>query len=269
FTTDSPVGVYLARRLHATSVGVVAYGIAASSSDACASVANGLKKSGVKVGFEDLNFGLGASPTADVLQMKAHHVNLFFSCMEGSDNLDFDRAFHQNDMNLHSIWLTGYQRSLVTANPVAMQGVIYLIQHVPFEAVAQFPGKYAGMAKYLSVMRKYEPAWVYDETAIQGYINAEQFVQGLKTVAKKKETLTRANLISAINKQTNFTGGVTTPVNWTNAHTSAKPPYCSSFVEVEPGGVLKVVFAQKNNEVFVCSNKKNKQVSPLAGTPGL
>ena len=58
-------------------------------------------------------------------------------------------------------------------------------------------------------------------------------------------------------------------MNWTNAHTSALPPYCAAFVEVEAHDVLKVVFTGANDEVFVCGNNENKIIPPPAGTPGL
>ena len=80
------------------------------------------------------HFGLGANPTADVLAMKAAHVDLFISCMEGSDNLSFDQAMRQNGMTgVHSVWLNGYDRDYLKQDPADMVGVIYFDQHVPFE----------------------------------------------------------------------------------------------------------------------------------------
>jgi Periplasmic binding protein len=262
----------VARELHATSVGVLAYSIAASSQDACESVVAGLKAAGIHVGFEDVNFGLGANPTADVLAMKAAHVDMFVSCMEGSDNLAVDQAMQQNGMTgVHSVWLDGYDRAYLTQDPSAMVGVIYLEQHVPFEAATQFPGKYPAMQQYLATMEKYEPKWTYDDSSFQGYLNAVQFVQGLREEAATGKPLTQADLIATINKETAFTGdGLTVPVNWTQDHDSSPGPYCASFVEVETGDQLKVVFTQANDEVFVCGNAQNKvPVPPLPGTPGL
>jgi len=125
------------------------------------------------------------------------------------------------------------------------------------------------MAQYLATMEKYQPQYVYNDLAFQGYLNAVQFVQGLKEMAKAGLPITQANLIKTINKETAFTGGLTTPVNWTHAHTSAPPPYCEAFVEVFPGDVLKPAFVQRNDEVFVCANNQGTIVPPPAGTPGL
>ena len=259
----------LAEQLKAKSVGVIAYDIAKQSEDACQSVIDGLKLVHIHVGFQDLGFGLGADPTADVLAMKAAHVDLVFSCMEGSDNLAFTQAMQQNGVTgLHYIWLQGYNRHYLTQDPAAMVGAIFLEQHVPFEAATQFRGRYPAMEQYLRTMKRYEPKWTYDDLAFEGYLNAVQFVQGLREQAKSGKPLTQANLVATINKETAFTGGLTTPVNWTTAHDSSGSILCGSFIEVEPGDVLKVVFTHKG-EVFACSNLKGKLVPPPKGTPGL
>ncbi len=270
YTTSQPVEAYLAKKLHAKSVSVLAYSIAASSHDACASVVAGLKKAGVHVGFQDLSFPYAGNPTADVLKMKAAHTDLYVACMAGNDNLSFAKTMAEYGLgNVKKIWLNGYDRSFLKQAPSSMVGVIYLLQHVPFESVSQFPGKYPAMAQYLATMKKYQPKYVYNDLAFQGYLNGVQFVQGLQEVAKAHLPLTQANLVKTINKEKAFSGGLTTSVNWTNAHNSAPPPYCSAFVQVMAGDKLKVVFQQKNDEVFVCGNNAGKVVPPLPGTPGL
>ena len=270
YNASQPVEAWLAKKLGAKSVAVVAYNIAASSEDACAAVVKGLQQDGVHVGFEDLAFPYSGNPTADVLKMKAAHVDLFVSCMAASDNLSFAKDMHEYGLgSVHQIWSNGYNRAYLKQAPADMVGVIYLLQHVPFEAVTQFPGKYPAMAQYLATMKRYQPSYEYNDLAFQGYLNAVQFVTGLRQTVKAGLPITQANLVKTINKETAFTGGVTTPINWTYSHTSAPPPYCDSFVEVEPGDKLRVVFVQKNDEVFVCGNNQGKTVPPLPGTPGL
>ncbi len=270
YSEVQPGLVAIAKTLKAKSVAVVAYDIAAQSEDACASVIRGLKLAGVHVGFQDLAFGLGANPTADVLSMKAAHADFLISCMEGSDNLAFDLAMHQNGMtDVHTLWLQGYDRDYLKQDPADMVGAIYLEQHVPFEAATQFPGKYPAMEQYLKTMEKYEPEWTYNDLAFEGYLNAVQFVQGLRQEAETGKPLTQADLIATINKEKAFTGGLTTPVNWSKAHTSPATILCGSLVEVEPGDVLRVIDVSKNDEVFACVNSRGKLVPPPAGTPGL
>jgi len=270
YSEVQPGLVDIAKGLKATSVSVVAYSIAAQSADACAAVIAGLKAAGVHVAFQDLTFGLGGNPTADVLSMKAAHTDFLISCMEGSDNLAFDLAMHENGMtSVHTLWLQGYDRAYVQQDPAEMVGAIYLEQHVPFEAATQFPGRYPAMEQYLRTMKKYEPKWTYDDLAFQGYLNAVQFVQGIKEEAATGRPLTQADLVAAINREKAFTGGLTTPVNWSRAHTLPSSILCGSLVEVEPGDVLKVINVQKNDEVFACVNRRGAVVPPPPGTPGL
>ncbi len=265
YSTEEPTAAFLAKALGSKSVAVVAYSFGPSK-DPCQDVVNGLVQFGVHVGFQDLNFGIGGSPTSDVQQMVSHHVDLLFSCMDGSDNLAFELAMHQYGLtSAHSIWLNGYSRSVIAANPTLTSGVIFAVQQVPFEAATQFPGDYPGMQQYISTMEKYEPNWVYDETAIQGWINAAQFVAGLRAIGRN---VTQTRLIDAINEETDFNaGGLELPINWTNAHISALPPYCGAYVEAENGNT-KVVFNQ-GSSVFVCVGPNSANRVPLPpNTPG-
>lgn len=270
FNAAQPTEAWLAKKLNAKSVAVVAYNIAAQSADACAAVIKGLKQSGVNVGFSDLAFPYQGNPTADVLRMKAANADLYISCLAGADNLSFAKTMGEYGFGaIKKVWLNGYDRGYLQQAPQSMVGVIYFLQHVPFEAATQFPGKYPAMETYLAVMRKYQPQYVYNDLAFQGYLNAMQFVQGLKETASAGLPLTQANLVKTINKEKAFSGGLTTSVNWTQAHVAAPPPYCASFVEVMPGDTLQVVYPQANDEVFVCGNNQGAVVPPPAGTPGL
>ena len=53
-------------------------------------------------------------------------------------------------------------------------------------------------------MKKYEPNYVYDEVAIQGWESAALFVQGVKMAGNN---LTQANVIKQDNSLTAFTAG--------------------------------------------------------------
>ena len=80
-------------------------------------------------------------------------------------------------------------------------------------------------------MKKYEPKYVYDEVAIQGWESAALFVQGVKMAGNN---LTQANVIKQDNSITSFTaGGLTAPINWKDAgHSGHAPPYCSAYIKV-------------------------------------
>src|SRR5579862_3079372 len=55
---------FVAAQLHATSIGVVAYGVPQSAA-ACQAAVQGFGSFGLPVSFQDLSFGYGADPTGD------------------------------------------------------------------------------------------------------------------------------------------------------------------------------------------------------------
>lgn len=256
---------YVAKQLHATSVGVVAYGVP-QSADACQAAVQGFGNFGVPVGFQDLAFGFGGDPTADVLQMKAHHVDLVFTCLDVSGNVSFARTISQNGLSTKQVWLNGYDRTTLQQYAALMNGVTVEVQHVPFEAATSFPGKYPGMEQYIATMNKYQPNSTYDEVALDGWINAAQFVAGLKAVGRD---LTQAKVVAAINKTSDFNGdGLMPPVDWPHSHTGSTGPYCSAFVQAQNGKFVPQ-FVQPDNEVFVCFNRgSDTPIAAPAGTPG-
>jgi branched-chain amino acid transport system substrate-binding protein len=261
YTTEEPTAGFLARALDAKSVAVLAYNYGPSSAP-CADIATGITHYGFRLGFEDLNFGIGASPDADVQKMKNADVDLVFSCMEGTDNLAFSKAMVQFGLNTHFVWLDGYSQSVIKANPTVMNGVIFGEQHVPYEAYSQFPGTFPALEQYFTTMQKYYPQYVYDDTAIQGWIGAEQFVTGLRAIGRN---VTQTRLIDAINRETAYTaGGLVPPINWVTGHTSAPPPYCGAYVEDE-NGKTSVIF-NHGSSVFICLGA-NSDV-PIANPPG-
>jgi ABC-type branched-subunit amino acid transport system substrate-binding protein len=265
YSSGQMVDAYLAKQLHAASIGVVAYGVTQSAS-ACQAAIQGFNAFGVPVGFSDLSFGIATDPTPDVLQMKAHHVDVVFTCLDVSGNVAFAQSLSQNGVNAKAIWLNGYDRSVLQQYGSLLNGTVVLVQHVPFEARDSFPGVYPALETYLSTMAKYQPAAEYSEVAMDGWINAAQFVAGLQAAGRD---LTQAKLVAALNKMTGFTaGGLMPPVNWTKAHTDAAPPYCSSYVQVQ-GGKFVPVFVQGTSSVFTCFDRgSDTPVAPPSGTPG-
>ncbi len=265
FTAGEMSDAFVVKQLHATSVGVIAYGVPQSAA-ACQSAINGFGTFGVNVGFQDLAFGFGSDPTADVLAMKSHHVDVVLTCLDVTGNVSFARAIVQNGLAAHQVWLNGYDRSTLQQYASIMNGVTLEVQHVPFEASTSFPGKYPGMDAYLQGMQKYEPDSTYDEVAFEGWVDASLFVEGLKQAGKD---LTQAKLVAALNKITDWTGnGVMPPVDWSKEHTQALGPFCAAHVQVQ-GDKYVPVFVQPNDEVFTCFDRgSDTPVQPKAGTPG-
>ena len=268
FSCGAPGDAYSAEQLGAKSIAVIAYGIPQSAA-ACKAAITGMQQFGLNVSFTDVNFGYGADPTADVLQMKAHSVDLIFTCLDVTGNVALARAISQNALNPvpKQIWFNGYDRGTLQQYSSIMQGVYFGLQHVPFEAALAFPGVYPAMDTYIREMQKYQKAYTYNEVALDGWVAADQFVTGLKAVGRN---LTQAKLVTALNSETAFTGhGLTTPVNWKKNHTGAPPPYCQATVEVQ-GESFVPAMVQGTHGVFTCFDAgSTTPVTPLPGTPGL
>ena len=267
FPCGAPGDAYIAQQLGSKSIAVIAYGVPQSAA-ACQAAVTGMRQFGFNVSFTDLSFPFGSDPTADVLKMKAANADLWFSCLDSLGNVAFARAISQNGLTMNQVWFNGYDRGVLQQYSSLMQGVYMGVQHVPFEAALTYPGVYPGLVTYIREMQKYQPQFTYDETALDGWMAADQFVTGLKAVGRG--TLTTKTLVAALNKERAYTGaGLTTPVDWTTAHTTAIPPYCQADVKVE-GSNFVPVFIQGAHEVFTCFNNSGPTpVAPNPQTPGL
>ena len=266
YPAEGPEMAYLAKRTHATSIGMLAYGIA-SSAAGCQAGAKGLATAGFKVSYTDFKIGYpGTTVATDVQRMKQAGVDLVISCMDVLGNINLARAVQQYGLKASQLWLSGNDKSTLVANESLMQGVYFDIQHVPFSAPTSI---YPGLKVYLDAMRKYEPNYVYDEVALQGWESASLFAEGVKLAGKN---LTQANLIAQTNKLTAFTaGGLSSPVNWKSAgHSGGLPPYCSAYIQAK-GTQYVPVFNQGKN-VFNCFESVSAKKGPVfplpAGTPG-
>ncbi len=260
-----PAVAFLANKVHAKSVAIVAYGIAASSAG-CQPEVDGLKKLGISVSYVDLNVAYpGSGISSDVQRMQQAGSDFVLSCMDITGNIAMSRAIHQYGLGnkITQLWLSGNDVSSLKQYPDLMDGVYFEIQHVPYAAPIKY---YPGLATYLSAMRKYEPQFVYDEIAVQGWESASLFAAGVRAAGNN---LTQQNLMKQINKLTAFTAdGMATPVNWADAHNKPAPPYCQAFIEAV-GQQFVPKFTQ-GHQVFNCfgANLKPVPVTPAPGTPG-
>jgi ABC-type branched-subunit amino acid transport system substrate-binding protein len=269
YGTTEPFFPYIAKKLHARVAAVVAYDVP-QSADECKDAVTALKQYGVTVGYSDLAVPLGDSLSSDVVHMKQAGVDFVVSCLDIPGNLSLAQAIQQNGLTgVKQLWLDGYDLSTLRQYTSLMQNTYFLVQHVPFQAGAQFPGEFPGMHQYISVMNKYEPAYTYNEVAMEGWLSAALFVAGLRAVGPSP---TQQKLVAAINHITDFNAnGLTTRTNWSIAHTKVTPPSCETFVAAE-GDTFKVVF-NRGKDIWVCFPSKglanlNQPVPPPPGAPG-
>jgi ABC-type branched-subunit amino acid transport system substrate-binding protein len=269
YSTTRPFFPFIAKQLHAYVAAVVAYGVP-QSADECKGAVSALKQYGVSVGYSDLSVQINGSLSSDVVHMKQAGVDFVVSCMDVPGNLELSRSLQQNGLTgVKQLWLDGYDLSTLRQYTSLMQNTYFLVQHVPFQAGAQFPGVFPGLREYIATMNKYEPAYTYNEVSMEGWLNAALFVAGLRAVGP---SLTQQKLVAAIDHITKFNaGGLTTATNWEVAHVRVSPPSCETFVAVK-GDDFKVVF-NRGKDIWVCFPTTGladlaHPVAPPPGAPG-
>jgi ABC-type branched-subunit amino acid transport system substrate-binding protein len=258
------------RRLQSKSVAFISYGPAiASSYDACSAYAQGMRNAGYQV-FSDVGAQLGGTYASDVQRIQQSGATMLVSCMQASDNITMARDIRQYGLNIKQLWLNGYDQALLDQYSSLMQGVYLDITGVvPFVAAdtTKFGSLYPGMQQYVAAMKKYEPAYVYNGVAFDGWQSAALLAAGIKAAGRN---LTQAGVVDATNTFTNFTaGGLSAPVNWKVVHVGYTVPNCSAYVQVR-GRTFESALAT-GKQVFVCVNANVKNpavVPPPAGTPG-
>ena len=279
YNAAAPDVAYVATQLKAKTVAFIALNWGPSQ-QLCQAAAKSVASYGLKVAYTNFSEPIlgGSDFTTDVVKMVAAHVNMVMSCMDVTSNLALSRAMNQDGLSsAYQLWDDGYDRDILRANAADMKHVYLLSQHVPFEAATQFPNAYPGVNLYLASMAKYGfSSDEYSDVALQGWMGANLFVRGL-TAAGANPTPTA--VITAINKITNDTGGpaggVTTPINWTKAHTTLTSAGCDAFVTTTGSGnnASFTPAFNKGTHVWICfplSGKANiASPSPApAGSPG-
>ncbi len=271
YSAGFPQMAYFIKKVGAKSVAFISYGPSiASSYNACNGYAKGMKANGVNVNFVDVGAQLGGSYSSDAQRLQQAGSQLVITCMQGSDNVTLARAIQQYGVKIKQLWLNGYDQTLLDNNNSLMQGV-YLNNTgtLPFEAAntAKYGNTYSGMQAYITAMKKYEPKYIYNGIALQGWQSAALIAAGIKAAGNN---LTQASVISATNKLTNFTGaGISAPVDWTKLHTGVTWPSCSAYIQVQKSKFVPVF--GKGKQIFVCVGKNVKNpvpVTPPPGTPG-
>src|SRR5580704_5197548 len=243
YPAAAPQVAYVARQTQKSpSIAFIAYGVAASAAS-CQAEQNDLTAAGYKVSYSDLKVNYpGSTVATDVQRMKQAGSNMVISCMDVQGNVTMARAIKQYGLKMTQLWFSGNDQSTLNQNESLMQGVYFGIAHVPFTAPQSL---YPGLKLYVTEMKKYEPNYVDDEIAIQGWESAALFVQGVKMAGNN---LTQANVINEDNSITSFTaGGLTAPTNWKDAgHAGHAPPYCSAYIKVSGDKYVPALNQGKN-----------------------
>lgn len=235
------VQTWLPKKIGRHRVGVLAFNVSQSTS--CAEgLQKGFKKfPTAKIAFMDKSLSFGTPDySAQVAQMKDKKVDLVITCLDGNGAATLAREMKKQGLNAIQILPNSYNHDLVKKNAQFLNGSYLFTTYVPFESKPE-P---IGMKNYKKWIKK--TGGDMNENSLVGWINADEFVSGLKAAGPN---FTRQKVIDATNAITKYTaGGILAPVNWKTAH--QKMTECYAAIKVVNGG-FKPVFGKKGKP-FVC-----------------
>ena len=261
FTSAQLQAAYLAERHHVKNAALVAYNIS-QSSEGCRGVANAFRQYGIHIAFEDLAVSVPAVDlSADVTRMKADHVDMVTSCLDLTGSVLLSHTMQEYGMSgVTQYWFDGYDDAALRSEASAMQGVYFMLQHVPFEVSQLFPGRYPMMDRFEDSLAKYAKGNPPSEAALAGWTSADLFVTGLRSIGRD---VTRTRLVAAINKLTLYTAhGLVAPIDWRTDHTGVSTIYnCSVFVQVQGRHFVPVYGTRPS--VFSCFPVPNPVHGPI------
>ena len=240
---------WLAQKAKAKKVGVLAY-----AQDTSANCAKGLQASfdkytSAKIEFLDTSLAFGVTDLSnDVQQMKDKGVDFVATCMDNNGTLTLAKEMKKQGLNAKQYLPNGYNQKFIEENAPFYQGSYALTFFTPFE-VKQKP---KGLKDFQKWMKK--NGYEQNENSMAGWINADQFVTGLREAGPN---FTRQKVVEAINAEKNFTAhGLVPGIDWSVAHQGDQPEGCIVFSKIENGKFVPS-FGQPGKP-FVCL-----QVDPL------
>jgi hypothetical protein len=183
------------------------------------------------------------------------------SCLDLSGDILLAHTMQQDGMTkVVQYWFDGYDQSALKTYASAMQGVYFMLQHVPFEVTQLYPGRYPGMDRFEAALARYAPGNPPSEAALAGWTSADLFVTGLRMIGRD---VTRTRLVAAINSLTLYTAhGLVAPINWRTDHTGVSTIYnCSVFVQVRGHEFVPVYGTPPS--VFSCFPVPNPAHGPI------
>jgi ABC-type branched-subunit amino acid transport system substrate-binding protein len=241
FGCTGQIGPYIAEKLGAKKVGVLAYGVS-QESKLCA---QGIRKSFEKyptaqvvfyddtIGFAEPNLG------AQVSQMKQEGVDFIQTCMDINEVIVLANEMKKQGLDAVQQAPNAYDKQLIANNADVLEGSIVIPQFVAFEHEPQIPE----VKKYLAQMKKIgkEPV----EVATIGWILADQFVTGLKLAGPE---FSQPKVIDALNTLKDYSdNGFVPPIDWTKQHAdpatneSARGAQeCANFTQVKNGKLVAI-----------------------------
>jgi hypothetical protein len=143
-------------------------------------------------------------------------------------------------LNAVQLLPNSYNHELIKKNAQVLNGSYLFTTYAPFEATPQS----TGMKNYLKWIKK--TGGTKNENSLVGWINADEFVAGLKAAGPN---FTQQKVVDATNAITSYNaGGLVAPIDWTVAH--HKDIECYAVEKVVNGG-FKAMYGKKGKP-FLC-----------------
>jgi len=202
-----------------------------------------------KIEFIDTSLAFGVTDLSnDVSQMKDKGVDMVTTCMDNNGTLTLAKEMKKQGLNANQYLPNAYNQKFISENAPFFQGSYALTFFTPFE-VKQKP---KGLQDFQKWMKK--GGFEQNENAMAGWINADQFVTGLKEAGPD---FTRQKIVDAINAEKNFTAnGLLAGTDWSIAHQADQPQGCTVLSKIDNGKFVPS-FGQPGKP-FVCF-----QLNPL------
>ena len=228
FTCATQTAPWLAQKLHKKKLGVLAYQVAQSADCAKGVQATFDKYPSAKIEFIDTSLAFGVTDLSnDVSQMKDKGVDLVTTCMDNNGTLTLAKEMKKQGLNANQYLPNAYNQKFISENAPFFQGSYALTFFTPFE-VKQKP---QGLKDFQKWMKK--GGFEQNENAMAGWINADQFVTGLKEAGPD---FTRQKVVDAINAEKNFTAhGLLAGTDWSIAHQADQPQGCTVLSKIDNG----------------------------------
>jgi ABC-type branched-subunit amino acid transport system substrate-binding protein len=246
-----------------TKVGILAYGVSASSKICAAGTRKGyqLYTPNVKVAFFDDTIPFSGDLSADVAKMKSAGVQFVTTCMDTNEVTKLAKEMKKQGLNATQNLPNGYDHDSLKDPTTAALFENYFVEplYVPLEDTPQSPAT----QQYLTDVKPITSHPV--ELTEVGYIMAKMFVDGLKGAGPE---FTKQKVIDYLNTQTAYSaGGLIVPIDWTRQHNDPQRDAsargkreCATVTQIKSGKFVPL-FTQPGKP-WICFNADTKAPIP-------
>jgi branched-chain amino acid transport system substrate-binding protein len=222
---------WLVQKLGKHKLGVLAYGIAASSDCAKGIKAGFDKWPTAEVAHDDRSVAYPAADlSVDVQKMKDKGVDIVTTCMDQNGTLTLAKEMKKQGLNAIQYLPNAYDHDFMNQFGDLFEGSYVRTSFTPFETRP----RPTGLVEFDKWMKKLGKKEV--EPALVGWIDADMFVTGLRAAGPN---FTRQKVIDELNKMTHYTAqGLLSGLDWTIQHEPTSPEHhqplgCAAITKIE------------------------------------